>query len=165
MSNNINLEELPVHQLQAVREQLEGVFMLMQEIKVLTNSFAQLKSAQVTFINNLEALKQIDQAPEAPAMVPLTNSLYVPATLSGSKIMVDVGTGYFIEKVLLLIQNIKTAAEFYKRKADFVKSNLETLQSTVSQRQNQRSVLLEVLQDKLQQLRNESAAGKQVSVE
>jgi prefoldin alpha subunit len=35
-----------------------------------------------------------------PLLVPLTTSLYVPGTLADSeKVIVDVGTGYYVEKV------------------------------------------------------------------
>ena len=42
----------------------------------------------------------------APLLVPLTTSLYVPGTLaSKDKVVVDVGTGYYVEKVRRHRQN------------------------------------------------------------
>ncbi|KAI8916149.1 Prefoldin, partial [Gorgonomyces haynaldii] len=135
MAANINLTELPVHQLQAIRQQLD------QEIQALTQSFAQLKQAQTKFLTSNDALKRLDST-QKEGLIPLTNSLYVQATLK-DQIMVDVGTGYFVDK------SLKDAQEFYKRKSDFLKTNLETLQTTVQQRQNQRYIVIDVLQQKL----------------
>ena len=32
-------------------------------------------------------------------LIPITSSLYVPGKLSGKDILVDIGTGYYVEKV------------------------------------------------------------------
>jgi len=38
-----------------------------------------------------------------PILVPLTTSLYVPGTLADSEnVIVDIGTGFYVEKVCLL---------------------------------------------------------------
>jgi prefoldin alpha subunit len=38
---------------------------------------------------------------EKPILVPLTNSLYVPGKLTDAEnVLVDVGTGYYVKKVL-----------------------------------------------------------------
>lgn len=43
-------------------------------------------------------------------MVPLTSSLYVPGTLADSEnVIVDVGTGFYVEKVSRLISTISKA--------------------------------------------------------
>jgi prefoldin alpha subunit len=127
-TEGIRIEELPIPQLQQVKQQLE------EEIQVLTQSFAKLKQAQVKFSDCMETLKRINQdQQDKTLLLPLTNSLYVTGTLEDSqKVIVDVGTGYFVEK------EIVDAKEFYKRKVDYVKSNLLKLEDTVNQRQNQR---------------------------
>lgn len=91
---DINLFELPIPQLQAVGQQLE------QEIQILTSSFGQLKQAQVKFRDGIESLKRLDSTTSEDVLVPLTNSLYVSGKLRGKEcVIVDVGTGYYIEKV------------------------------------------------------------------
>jgi hypothetical protein len=40
---------------------------------------------------------------EAPLLIPLTSSLYVPGSLGNTdKVIVDVGTGYMVEKVNII---------------------------------------------------------------
>lgn len=54
-------------------------------------------------------------------LVPLSGSLYVPGTIKDSnKFMVDVGTGYYVDKTA------EDAIEFYQKKID--KLNKESLQ-------------------------------------
>ena len=133
---SVNLEDLPVHQLQTVRHQLD------EEIQVLTRSFASLKQAQHKFNESLQCLKgPLDQQ----VLVPLTNSLYVPGTLN-NKIMVDVGTGYYCE-----MDQVK-AQDFYSRKVEYVQTNLNTLETTVNQRHGQKQALIQVLEAKLKSL-------------
>ncbi|KAJ3324973.1 phosphatidylinositol-3,5-bisphosphate 5-phosphatase [Boothiomyces sp. JEL0866] len=118
---SINLHELPLPQLQAVRQQIE------EELQVLTNSFAKLKQAQSKFSESIESLKSVTPGNQGrELLVPLTNSLYVPGILDDSTtVIVDVGTGYFVEK------NIEDAADYYQRKVDFVKGNLAKLEETL----------------------------------
>jgi prefoldin alpha subunit len=94
--NSINLFDLPIPQLQAIRQQLE------EEIQVLTDSFAKLRSAHVKFGDCIDSVDKL-KGTEKSILVPLTNSLYVPGTLSsGNKVLVDIGTGYYMEKVLTI---------------------------------------------------------------
>ncbi|XJO74300.1 hypothetical protein BDV3_005140 [Batrachochytrium dendrobatidis] len=80
--------------------------------------------------------------------------LYVPGQLADIKtVIVDVGTGYMIEK------SVTDATDFYKRKVEYLKLNLEKLQETVVQRQNQRSSVVEMIQMKLAMVQKESSQG------
>nr|KAJ3422930.1 phosphatidylinositol-3,5-bisphosphate 5-phosphatase [Polyrhizophydium stewartii] len=119
MASPVKLEDLPVHQLQAVRQQIE------EEIQSLTQSFGKLKQAQSKFSDCVESLK------------PLTSAN------SGKTIM-----------------SIADATDFYKRKVDFLRSNLEKLQETVTQRQSQRGAVVDMIQLKLSMIRQESQASK-----
>lgn len=59
-------------------------------------------------------------------LVPLTASLYVPGTLASSeKVLVDIGTGYFVEK------NRDKAKEFYEGKVKELGGNLDELEKIV----------------------------------
>ena len=49
-------------------------------------------------------------------LVPLTSSLYVPGMLDdANKVLVDVGTGYFIEVVFLVSLNITSFILYYRK--------------------------------------------------
>lgn len=144
-SGPINIAELPLPQLQAVKQQME------EELQHLTGSYAKLKQAQVKFNDSLESLDNISGKSSNPILVPLTNSLYVPGELGDiEKVIVDVGTGYMIEK------SIPDAKVFYKNKVAFLKDNLETLQNTITQRESQLKMLLDVMQVKIAAARSQA---------
>lgn len=72
-------------------------------------------------------------------LVPLTSSLYVPGTLKNAgKVLVDVGTGYYIEKVhdycsvLLTRKSSGDAIKFYSSKVEFLDKNMSDLEKVVS---------------------------------
>ena len=59
-------------------------------------------------------------------LVPLTSTLYAGGTLAGDqKVMVDVGTGYYIEKT------IEGAKGFFQRRNVFLKEKIEQIQPIV----------------------------------
>jgi prefoldin alpha subunit len=108
----VDLASLSTQQLSQVKKQLDD------ELEHLTNSFSQLRAAQSKFreclksiaggVNSvvdsellLVVLSVIDSVGiEKPILVPLTSSLYVPGTLADTdNVIVDVGTGFYVEKV------------------------------------------------------------------
>ena len=68
--------------------------------------------------------------------------MYVPGKINTEKVLVDVGTGYYVEKVDLpnpcgvvwcggdshFHQDREGAGKFFQRKIDYVTSNLEKMQ-------------------------------------
>ncbi len=79
----------------------------------------------------------------------------MPGTLNNvQKVIVDVGTGYFIEK------DVPDAKRFYQNKVDFIKGNLEKLQETISAKQSQLRMVLEVIQYKFAMFEKEKAERK-----
>lgn len=63
-------------------------------------------------------------------LVPLTTSLYVPAVLSDLEhVLVDVGTGYYVEK------KTEDAITFYKGKVDTIGKSLTDLEAVINQKQ------------------------------
>jgi hypothetical protein len=62
-------------------------------------------------------------------LVPLTESLYVPAKLSDPEhVLVDVGTGYYVEK------KTEDAMTFYKGKVEAIGKNLKDLDAVMQQK-------------------------------
>jgi prefoldin alpha subunit len=94
--------------------------------------------------------------------VPLTSSLYVPGRLRDvENVLVDVGTGYYAQKVRLLLtwyrldvqharQTRAQAVKHYEEKIEFIKTNLDALQETIQKKQDNMSYLVNVIQSKLQ---------------
>ncbi len=93
----VDLTALTVQQLQEIRKQIDN------ELELLTQSFGQLRQAKLKFqecINSIDVTyKPKNQGKKI--LVPLTASLYVSGTidLDPPTVIVDVGTGYFVEKV------------------------------------------------------------------
>ena len=57
-------------------------------------------------------------------LVPLTGSMYVPGLLTQpEKVVVDIGTGYYVEK------DSTAAQEYFTRKVKFVTENMERVQA------------------------------------
>jgi prefoldin alpha subunit len=94
-------------------------------------------------------------------LVPLTTSLYVPGKLANTdSVMVDVGTGYYVEKASALGSSLALsyagqtraqATAFYTSKVEFIRSNLESLQATLTRKQEQMSSLVVIMQTKLKE--------------
>ncbi|KAJ7161995.1 Prefoldin subunit-domain-containing protein [Mycena crocata] len=140
-AQQVSVTDLDVSQLADVRRQLE------EELNHLTNSFAQLKQAQAKFRACIENVGEIRPANKGKTiLVPLTNSLYIPGKLSDpDHVIVDVGTGYFVQKTR------EQALKHYSAKVDYIQGNLETLEDTISKKRDNMSYLVNVMQSKLQQ--------------
>ncbi|KAF9930818.1 subunit of tubulin prefoldin [Mortierella antarctica] len=145
----IELQDLDLTQLVEVKKQLE------EELSHLTSSFGQLKQAQNRFADCIESCKAIDTSnKDKTILVPLTSSLYVPGKLADvEKVIVDIGTGYYVEKTT------EDAIKFYNTKVDFVKENLEKIQTTVAQKQGNLRSLVDVMQYKVQMQQQEQKAA------
>ena len=92
-----------------------------------------------------------------PILVPLTPSLYVPGKLASTDVvLVDIGTGFYVEKVCHLIkeyvgrgveliskkiQTPPAAREFYSRKVEELGKNLLDLEKIVQGKQGNLSVV------------------------
>jgi len=136
----INVADLDISQLAEVRKQLE------EELNHLTNSFAQLKQAQAKFkscIQNVGEVKPENQG--KTILVPLTNSLYVPGRLSDPEhVIVDVGTGYFVQKTR------PQALKHYSDKVEYIHKNLETLEEAIQKKRDNVNIIVNVMQSKIQ---------------
>lgn len=96
MSTSAPPPSLPsLEELQARREQLG------KELELLSDSFAKLREAQDLFVQNISTLTSLKAArPQHEVLIPLTNSVFAMAQLTNKdQVLVDIGTGYFVEKV------------------------------------------------------------------
>jgi prefoldin alpha subunit len=95
-ANEVELGSLSGQQLAEIKQQLE------KEVEHLGDSFQKLRQAQAKFRECAETVQKTSKKENADQgiLVPLTASLYVPGKLADiDTYMVDVGTGYFVEKV------------------------------------------------------------------
>ncbi|CDU24733.1 probable prefoldin subunit 5 [Sporisorium scitamineum] len=131
----VDLMSLDVQQLLEVKKQLET------EVQHLTSSFGQLKAAQAKFKSCIESVATIKlENKDKTTLIPLTSSLYVPGKLSDlDNVIVDVGTGYFVEK------STSDATKMYQEKVEFLTKNLEQLQETVLRQQENLQTTVEMI--------------------
>ncbi|TKY85070.1 hypothetical protein EX895_006150 [Sporisorium graminicola] len=131
----VDLMSLDVQQLLEVKKQLET------EVQHLTSSFGQLKAAQAKFKSCIDSVATIKpENKDKTTLIPLTSSLYVPGKLSDlDNVIVDVGTGYFVEK------STSDATKMYQEKVEFLTKNLEQLQETVLRQQENLQTTVEMI--------------------
>uniref|UniRef100_A0AAR2KI69 Prefoldin subunit 5 n=1 Tax=Pygocentrus nattereri TaxID=42514 RepID=A0AAR2KI69_PYGNA len=126
----VNLTELSLPQLEGLKTQLE------QETEFLSSSIAQLKVVQTKYVEAKDSL-----------------NMYVPGTLNDVEhVLVDVGTGYFVEK------NVEDSKEFFKRKIDFLTKQIEKIQPALQEKHAMKQAVVEVMNMKLQQLHSQQTS-------
>ncbi|KAM5181021.1 prefoldin subunit 5 [Mantella aurantiaca] len=142
MAQTVNITDLSLPQLEGLKSQLD------QEIEFLSSSIAQLKVVQTKFVEAKECLNVLNKSNEGKqVLVPLTSSMYVPGTLSNvSNVMVDVGTGYYVEKTA------EDAKSFFKRKIDFLTKQIEKIQPALQEKHGMKQAVIEMMSIKIQQL-------------
>lgn len=115
-------------------------------------------------------------------LIPLTSSLYVPGKIKDTvNVLMDVGTGYFVEKVGSGLfktvvrapsadstrhcrpQSTKAAKASYNQKQLALRSSLATLQSQIEQKQNNFQSTTEMLRAKLSAAAAAGGSGDQAT--
>jgi prefoldin alpha subunit len=147
----VDVTTLPVPQLQELKTQLD------RELEHLTTSFQSLRTAQAKFRDCLTSIANglSPSTAEKPLLVPLTSSLYVPGRLTDHEhVLVDVGTGYFIEK------DIPAAKDFYERKVKDLQDSLKDLEGVVNSKAQNVRVVEEVIRLKVMNAQETKTDGK-----
>jgi len=81
-------------------------------------------------------------------LVPMTSSLYVPGeTTALDTVIVDVGTGYFIEK------SVEEAKAFLDRKMALIESQAQNVQGAAQFKRNNLQQTVEVMNRKVMEMR------------
>ncbi|KAG8313674.1 Prefoldin subunit 5 [Homalodisca vitripennis] len=91
----VDLTKLNMQQLAQLKHQVDS------ELGILQDSLHSLKIAQNKFQDSKENLDKVSTASKGKEiLVPLTASMYVPGRIADvDKVMLDIGTGYYVEKV------------------------------------------------------------------
>mmetsp|Transcript_7132 Transcript_7132/g.20895 ORF Transcript_7132/g.20895 Transcript_7132/m.20895 type:complete len:135 (+) Transcript_7132:240-644(+) len=131
-----------------MREQTEN------EIQRLSQHYQQLQEAQGRFGTCMAMLNEIKpECEDREMLVPLTESLYVPGKIKdANKVLVNVGTGYLVEK------SLPKAQELIERKIGQIGTNCEGLQQVISARRKNLEVISMVFNNRI---RAGQAAGAQ----
>ncbi|XP_014022326.1 prefoldin subunit 5 isoform X1 [Salmo salar] len=144
----VNLTELSLPQLEGLKTQFE------QEAELLTSSICQLKVVQIKYVEAKDSLSVLSKNNAGEVLlVPLTSSMYIPGTLNDVEhVLVDVGTGYYIEK------NVDGTKEFFKRKIEFLTKQIEKVQPALQEKHGMKQAVIEVMNIKIQQLQSQQAS-------
>ncbi|XP_046398248.1 prefoldin subunit 5 [Ischnura elegans] len=148
--HQVDLTKLSLPQLSQLKQQLD------QELTVFQDSLQTLKIAQQKFQDSGDSLEKITPKAEGnPILVPLTGSMYVPGKIAdANSVIVDVGTGYFIEK------DIDSAKDYFKRKVNYVTEQMEKIQTLGLEKSKIRDAVMDVMEMKFQaQLQLQEAAA------
>ncbi|KAE8627005.1 hypothetical protein XENTR_v10006831 [Xenopus tropicalis] len=142
MAQTVNITDLSLPQLEGLKSQLD------QEVEFLSSSIAQLKVVQTKYVEAKECLSVLNKSNEGKQLlVPLTSSMYVPGTLNDvSNILIDVGTGYYVEKT------VEDAKDFFKRKVEFLTKQIEKIQPALQEKHAMKQAVIEMMSIKIQQL-------------
>ncbi|CAI8001049.1 Prefoldin subunit 5 [Geodia barretti] len=139
-TKSLKLSQLSLQQLDRFKAQLN------EEVSILTSSMQSLKTVQLKLKESKESLDSVNDKSEGkPILVPLTSSMYVPGKLKDtSKVLVDVGTGFYIEK------NVPGAQDYFQRRIDFITRNIEEVQKNLQEKHMIRENVVSMMQTKLQ---------------
>ena len=99
----------------------------------LTASYSGLSVAASKFKMARASLDEINEENQgSDVLIPLTSSMYVPGKLADvSSVLVDVGTGYFVEK------DVPAAKAFFEAKETFLRDQSQAVAQQLEQKQEQ----------------------------
>eukprot|EP00127_Corallochytrium_limacisporum_P003971 Clim_evm20s156 gene=Clim_evmTU20s156 len=134
----VDLMQLAIPQLQQLRQQFD------QELQYLQQSEGQLQSIAARLQHAKQSINFIKDKPNgSESLIPLTSSIYINGKIKDtSKVTVELGTGYYLEK------SLSDATEFYTRRLDYLKQQIEMIAKTINQKGEQITVVNQVLQEK-----------------
>ncbi|KAL3635814.1 Prefoldin subunit 5 [Castilleja foliolosa] len=141
-STRMEIEKMSIEQLRGLKEQAD------MEVNLFQDSLNNIRTATTRLELASTALHDLSLRPQGKKMlVPLTASLYVPGMLDDAeKVLVDVGTGYFIEKTMA------EGKDYCERKVSLLKSNYDQLLEVATKKKSIADEAGAVLQAKLRHL-------------
>lgn len=138
--NVINLMALQPSQLQGLKQQVE------QELNFYQEAVLSLKDVQLKMQEAGNCVKSLS-ADKKEILVPVTGSMFVRGEIEDTEnVLIDIGTGYFIEK------NLEDAKDYFKRKVEFLTTQIEKVQSVGREKSSVRAAIMEILESKMQQI-------------
>ena len=122
----------------------------------MTASYSGLSSAAANFRTSGRSLDSINEDNKGQrVLIPLTSSMYVPGKLSDvSKVMVDVGTGYFVQK------SIEDAKVFFEKKEAYIREQSKKVEEQLETKQDQHAQVrraAQIAQARAQQAQQQAA--------
>ncbi|CAI4047578.1 Gim5p SKDI_13G0460 [Saccharomyces kudriavzevii IFO 1802] len=142
-SQKIDLTKLNPEQLNAVKQQFD------QELQHFTQSLQALTMAKSKFTECMDDIKTVSKAENEgqKLLIPASASLYIPGKIvDNKKFMVDIGTGYYVEK------SADAAVSFYQKKVDKLNKESVQIQDIIKEKtQYSMSIELQIRQAAIKQ--------------
>ncbi|MEW5311620.1 MAG: hypothetical protein WDW38_003319 [Sanguina aurantia] len=150
-AEGVSISSLDPQRLNGLRESLSA------DIQRLADYSTTLNRANNTFQSSVLAVETLAKSEEGQSiLLPLTASLYVSgAVASNSKVMVDIGTGYYVE------MSTDDAAGYCKRRMEKLQESLASVSASIREKQGHISQVNQVLAVKMQSFQAAQAAAAQ----
>jgi len=128
---------------QSIEEELQGLQGAIQQLQISRNKLTTAKGS----------IERLQGTPTGTKMlVPITSSLYVPGeTADLDSVLVDVGTGYFIEK------SVEQAQAFLTRKMGLIEGQAMNVQKAAQMKNQNLSQTIEVMNRKMMEAEAQAA--------
>ena len=147
---SLDLRTATLEQLKVADEQLR------EEVTSYAESLQMLSKAVSRYHSSGSAIEELSKETVGKDMlVPLTESLYVPGKIAAvDKVLLDVGTGYFIE------HDTEKGIDYCKRKVNFIRDNMEKLMELVGKKRKQLLLVQDFLRARTQEAAQAQAGAK-----
>lgn len=147
---------LPVEQLEGLKKQLDS------DIQSLGAAYDGLFMGRNRFLDNAETVEQYrdlttnaSETNKMEIMACLTSSLFVRAYIVPKpRVLVDVGTGYFLE------QPMNKAKEYFTARAGQIKEGLDNIERTIVNKQKTHNQVVDALRQKTAAIQRSMEAMK-----
>ena len=98
---------------------------------MLYGSLQQLQTVQERFIINVSTITLMRKSePGAEALVPLTSSVYVSCHTQPESVLIDIGTGYYLE-----MSDLDKADAYYVRRIKYIQEQLSMVGGVLAEKQ------------------------------
>ena len=133
----IPIEKLSIDQLNYVGQQIE------KEIKNYSQYYSSLRAVNNKYLDNKEYIKQLKEYKDKEILVPMTSSLYIPGKCADiKKLTIEIGANFFIETT------IEKAEKFCDRKIENLKTNMDSIDKIIQEKNEQLNVVNQNLIEK-----------------
>ncbi|CDK30009.1 unnamed protein product [Kuraishia capsulata CBS 1993] len=144
----VDLTTLPPEQIVEFNRQVRS------EISHLENSMRALYTAKAKFGECISSVDKVVDSKGQQMLVPLTSSLYVPGKVKeDKKFLVDVGTGYFVEK------DAKDAKSFFSARIQKLESDAQELNKLLVEKDQLSRRINDILRQKIMDQENANVAS------
>ena len=147
---SLDLRTATLEQLKVADEQLR------EEVTSYSESLQMLSKAVSRYHSSGSAIEELSKETVGKDMLVLrTESLYVPGKIAAvDKVLLDVGTGYFIE------HDTEKGIDYCKRKVNFIRDNMEKLMELVGKKRKQLLLVQDFLRARTQEAAQAQAGAK-----